>query len=184
MPFATIFQLYRGGQFYCWRKLEYPEKTIELSQVNDKLYHICIECKPQWTGFELIILVVIGTDCTGSCKSNYHTITTMTGHLILCRTFVYQYLISLQTTNSDKYTMLDWNSFKWTTSMAGSSIMSDGFTRTSLFKHVISQRLKGQNSHEMNWEVALLCWIVIDKVMIRLWNSFVMKEKKLFIALL
>jgi hypothetical protein len=29
-------------------------------------------------GFELIALMVIGTDCTGSCKSNYHTITTMT----------------------------------------------------------------------------------------------------------
>ena len=24
------------------------------------------------------MLVVIGTDCTGSCKSNYHTITTTT----------------------------------------------------------------------------------------------------------
>ena len=30
-----------------------------------------------WIGFELTTLVVIGTDCTGSCKSNYHTITTM-----------------------------------------------------------------------------------------------------------
>jgi hypothetical protein len=29
-------------------------------------------------GFELTTLVVIGTDCTGSCKSNYHMITTMT----------------------------------------------------------------------------------------------------------
>ena len=28
-------------------------------------------------GFELTTLVVIGTICTGSCKSNYHTITTM-----------------------------------------------------------------------------------------------------------
>ena len=27
-------------------------------------------------GFKLKTLVVIGTDCTGSCKSNYHTITT------------------------------------------------------------------------------------------------------------
>jgi hypothetical protein len=27
-------------------------------------------------GFELTTLVVIGTDCLGSCKSNYHTITT------------------------------------------------------------------------------------------------------------
>jgi hypothetical protein len=33
-------------------------------------------------GFELATLVVIGTACTGSCKSNYHTtITTMTAQL-------------------------------------------------------------------------------------------------------
>ena len=31
-----------------------------------------------WAGFELSTLVVIGTDCIGSCKSNYQTITTMT----------------------------------------------------------------------------------------------------------
>jgi hypothetical protein len=30
-------QLYRGGQFYWWRKSEYPEKTTDLSQVTDKL---------------------------------------------------------------------------------------------------------------------------------------------------
>ena len=56
-PLSTIFQLYCGGHcFWLW-KPEYPKKTTDLPQVTDKLYHI------------MLYLVVIGTDCTYSCKS-------------------------------------------------------------------------------------------------------------------
>ena len=53
------------------------EKTNNLPQVTDKLYHIMSYTSPR-TGFELTTLVVIGRDGIGSCKFNYHTITATT----------------------------------------------------------------------------------------------------------
>jgi hypothetical protein len=36
MPLSAIFDLYRGGQFYWWRKQEYLEKTTDLPEVSEK----------------------------------------------------------------------------------------------------------------------------------------------------
>ena len=59
--------------------LEYPEKIPDLPKVTDKLLsHNRVWVHLAWGGFELTTLVVIGTDCIGSCKSNNHTITTRT----------------------------------------------------------------------------------------------------------
>ena len=71
---STIFQLYRVVSFIGGgnRSSKRKPPTCCKSLTNIMLY------TSPWLRFKLTTSVVIGTDCIGSCKSNYHTITTTT----------------------------------------------------------------------------------------------------------
>jgi len=54
-----------------------PGKTTDLPQVADKHYPIMVyRAYLDISGIRSHYLVMIGTDCTGICKSNYHAIIT------------------------------------------------------------------------------------------------------------
>ena len=82
MMFKRYFQQYfsyiLAVSFIGGRNRSMRKKTTDLSQITNKLLsHNIVSSTPC---HELTTLVVIGTDCTGSCKSIYHTITSYHDH--------------------------------------------------------------------------------------------------------
>jgi hypothetical protein len=81
----TVY-LYISG---IWQKVFMETYLVLKSGSYNK---ICDKCTSPERDFELTRLVVIGTHCIGSCKSNYHTITTTMAPTKVGKNYNYIYL--------------------------------------------------------------------------------------------
>ena len=78
-----------------WRPVLLVEETgIPGEKTQTCHYHIMLyRVHLAWVRFELTNLVVIGNYCIGSCKSNYHTITTIVTEISLVEVIVFRIIM-------------------------------------------------------------------------------------------
>ena len=76
--FMVFNATFKNVSVISWRSVLLVEETrLPGENHRQTLSQCCIVCTLQWTELELTTLVVIGTDCSDSCKSNYHTTKTV-----------------------------------------------------------------------------------------------------------
>ena len=76
--FNNISVIYRGGHVINGGKQTTQRNHQPAASHWQTITKCCIEYTSRWGGFKLS-LVVIGTDCTGSCRSNHYAITNQDG---------------------------------------------------------------------------------------------------------
>ena len=95
--FMVFNAIFNNISVMSWRLALLVEETVEnhrpVKSLTIFITSCCIQYTSPWTGFELTTLVVMGTDCTGSCKANYHTITTTTTSGVFMIILIIQYIM-------------------------------------------------------------------------------------------
>jgi hypothetical protein len=115
----------------------YWEKNYWTLQVTDKLYHIMLYTS-QWVGFEITTSVVIGINCIGSYKSNYHMI------MAMIATYSYLKMVYISITVTIKQN--DKPLWKWISQM----VAPNSFAYMEWSRILLSWRLHTVSSFEVD----------------------------------